>query len=412
METDPCIGWGFWVVDDPLGIFAGLTDVGNPPSGAIPTDDGNFVGVWTSLAYPNANGPNATLPAENNGVTYYVAPITLSDCTIGEIDPACFDVGAYTEIYFNPEINYSSIIQCDDNTAPSTQVSITLTGGNALVNGTNLTITNNGDGTLNTTTVVNGGQVILSDVPDGGTVDLIVTDALGCTTTITIGPLDASLYCFSACPGYSNVATASVDACGGQLFDFDVANTECNGTINFDVLGDYGSEWANEITWNVTSNSTGNVVASGGPGTNNGTFNVPVNLDPNVEGTIFTLTIEDSYGDGFNGTGGFIQVDDQSGTTIAGPITGDFGSSGSSIFGANVDLSPATITITTPSGPVVANVTNCADFIVQLTLDNTNFCTPINIDLPWTIVCDESGAGNFKRCSSSYRLSSNCIGII
>ena len=129
--VDPCIGWGFWVVDDPLGVYTGLTDVGNPPSGGLPTDDGNFVGVWTSLAYPNANGPNAILPAENNGVTYYVAPITLSDCTIGEISEDCYDVGAYTEVYYNPEINYSSIIQCDDISAPSTQVSITLTGGNA-----------------------------------------------------------------------------------------------------------------------------------------------------------------------------------------------------------------------------------------------------------------------------------------
>ena len=390
--VDPCIGWGFWVVDDPLGVYTGLTDVGNPPSGGLPTDDGNFVGVWTSLAYPNANGPNAILPAENNGVTYYVAPITLSDCTIGEISEDCYDVGAYTEVYYNPEINYSSIIQCDDISAPSTQVSITLTGGNASVDGTNFTITNNGDGTLSSSTVANSGQIIVSGIPDGGTVNLTVTDVVGCSETITIGPLDASLYCSSACPGYSSVATASADACGGQLFDFDVANTECNGTINFNVVGDYGSQYANEITWNVTSNSTGNTVASGGPGANNGTFNVPVSLDPNVEGTIFTLTIDDSFGDGFNGTGGFIQVEDQAGAIISGPITGDFGSTASSIFGANVDISSATITITTPSGPVVSTVENCGDFIVQMTLDNTNFCTPINIDLPWTIICDESGA--------------------
>ena len=41
----------------------------------MPTDDNNYVGTLPSTSYPNANGPNATLPAENNGVTYFVAPV-------------------------------------------------------------------------------------------------------------------------------------------------------------------------------------------------------------------------------------------------------------------------------------------------------------------------------------------------
>ena len=147
LGVDPCIGWGYWVASDPLGIFSGLLDIGTPPSGGMPTDDNNYVGTLPSTSYPNANGPNAILPAENNGVTYFVAPVTLSDCSIGEINQACYDVGDYVEIYFNPEISFSSLINCDDPGVPSTEVIIGLNGGNALVDGTNFTITNNGDGT-------------------------------------------------------------------------------------------------------------------------------------------------------------------------------------------------------------------------------------------------------------------------
>ena len=67
--------------------------------------------------------------------------------------------------------------------------------GNALVDGTDFTITNNGDGTPDVLVVSNGGQLTVSGVPDGGTVDLTVTDAVGCSINISIGPIDASAYC-------------------------------------------------------------------------------------------------------------------------------------------------------------------------------------------------------------------------
>ena len=195
LGADPCIGWGFWVADDPLGLFVGLSDIGSPPSGGMPTDDNNYVGAYPSGTFPNANGPNATLPAENNGVTYFVAPITMSDCSTAEINAGCYDVGDYTEVYFNPEISYSSVIECDDSGAPTTQITFTFSGGNALVDGTNFTITNNGDGTPDLTTVTDGGQVIVSGIPNGGNVDLTITDAVGCSIEVTVGPIDAAAYC-------------------------------------------------------------------------------------------------------------------------------------------------------------------------------------------------------------------------
>ncbi|MDC0296990.1 hypothetical protein OAK92_00300, partial [Crocinitomicaceae bacterium] len=195
LGADPCIGWGFWVANDPLGLFVGLSDIGNPPSGGMPTDDNNYVGAYPSGTFPNANGPNATLPAENNGVTYFVAPITMSDCSTAEINSACYDVGDYTEVYFNPEISYSSVIECDDSGVPTTQITFTFNGGNALVDGTNFTITNNGDGTPDLTSVADGGQVIVSGIPNAGIVDLTITDDVGCSIVVTIGPIDASAYC-------------------------------------------------------------------------------------------------------------------------------------------------------------------------------------------------------------------------
>lgn len=197
------------------------------------------------------------------------------------------------------------------------------------------------------------------------------------------------------CPGYSSTSTSPNTACAGQLYYFDVANTSCNGTISFNVVGNFGSTYANEITWQVTSNLTGAIVASDLNATNNvngASFNVPVGpLNPASVGTVFTLTIFDSFGDGFNGTGGTISVV-QNSTTIGGPITGNFLFQGSTIFGANIAISPATITINTPTGPISSTVTGCNNFHVPLTLQNANFCNTININLPFTITCQSTGA--------------------
>jgi hypothetical protein len=195
------------------------------------------------------------------------------------------------------------------------------------------------------------------------------------------------------CPGYAASTSSPINACASQVYYFDVANTSCNGTISFNVVGNYGSQWANEISWQVISNLTGTVVASGGPGTNGGAINVPVGpLNPTVFGTIFNLIVFDApFGDGFNGVGGSISVV-QNGNTVAGPIAGNFGSQANVMFGANIAVSPATITINTPTGPVTSTVTGCNNFHVPITLQNTNFCNTINLNLPFTIICQSTGA--------------------
>ena len=191
------------------------------------------------------------------------------------------------------------------------------------------------------------------------------------------------------CPAYSNTATGSGEACGGQNYAMTVPNTGCNGEIYFDIVGNYGS-FGGEITWQIVSSQSGAVVASGGPGTSGANINITVGpLDPTVHGNVFDLIVYDSWGDGFSG-GGFIQTE-QGGTVLAN-INGNFGVEAHQLFNANIIISSATITINTPSGNVVETVNNCNDFITQVPLNNANFCNTINVNLPWTITCDVSGA--------------------
>lgn len=179
------------------------------------------------------------------------------------------------------------------------------------------------------------------------------------------------------CPNYSNMAQGLGEACGEQTYNMSVENTACNGQIFFQYSGTLdGGFWPilPAGTMRVVSVLTGNVIVSG-TGNANYTNNTVGPIDPNVEGTAFRLEVES----------GNITIS-QNGNSIAN-VTG-----GHLIFHLNIDISPATITITTPSGPIVRTMKNCNDFNVQVPLGNTNFCTPINVTLPWTIVCDATGA--------------------
>lgn len=231
-------------------------------------------------------------------------------------------------------------------------------------------------------------------VPTGGACNInasFTADAT-CSFTQTYNSPASCASLVSNCPSYASISTSPATACAGQIYYVQVANTACNGTITMNVQGNYGSADAAEITWQLTSNLTGAVVASGGPGSNGGAINTTVGpLNPAVVGTIFTLTLNDSFGDGFNGTGGQIGVY-QNGAVILAPISGNFGANSASIFGANITISPATITINTPTGPVVSTVTNCKNFKVPISLQNSNFCNPINVTFPWSITCGSTGA--------------------
>jgi hypothetical protein len=235
LGTNPCIGWGYWVASDPLGIFPGMSGIGNLPTGNNPAGvggDPNYAGVWTSVTNPLANGPNPTLPWEGNGVTYYVAPITLSNCSTGEITTNCFDIGNVTTVYQNPEIVFATVIDCFNSGVPNTIVAMAVGGGLPAVNGSNFTLTNLGAGTLSSTTVADGGTITVTGIPNGGTFSVLITDGAGCTRTVTLGPIDAAAYC-PACGvdagDVNNVQTGSGNT---------IANNGTNGTPFILCYGD------------------------------------------------------------------------------------------------------------------------------------------------------------------------------
>lgn len=177
------------------------------------------------------------------------------------------------------------------------------------------------------------------------------------------------------CPGYANAGTGTGQACGDQIYTLTVPNTTCNGEIYFTVDATDLSSFFGDGSWDITSVLTGNSVASG---SGNGTISVGP-LDPNVVGTSFNLVVTGTL------TGGGNVDITQSGTTVASSGPGNMH------FSANITISSATITIQSPSGPISSTVSNCKDFIVQVPLSNPNYCSTINVSLPWTIVCDANG---------------------
>jgi hypothetical protein len=113
-------------------FYPGMSGIGNLPTGNNPAGvggDPNYAGVWTSVTNPLANGPNPTLPWEGNGVTYYVAPITLSNCSTGEITTNCFDIGNVTTVYQNPKLFLQQLLIVLTSAGLNTIVAMAVGGG-------------------------------------------------------------------------------------------------------------------------------------------------------------------------------------------------------------------------------------------------------------------------------------------
>lgn len=194
------------------------------------------------------------------------------------------------------------------------------------------------------------------------------------------------------CPDYANISTSPTTACSNQTYYLEVENTACNGQLFFTVAGNYGSLWGDEISWSVTSNLSGATLASGSGNTSGANFSQTFGpFPPSIHGTILTLNVDDALGDGFDGVNGQIYVA-QGANIIGGPISGEIGFGATTIFGANISISPATITINTPAGPVIQTVEGCDDFRVPLSVSNPNFCNTINVNLPWSVTCNTTGA--------------------
>lgn len=182
------------------------------------------------------------------------------------------------------------------------------------------------------------------------------------------------------CPAYSNSTQGTNEACGNQNYTLMIPNTGCNGEIFIDIETNFENGWG--FNWTLESVSTGSVLGSG----NNGNTTVTIGpIDPNTQGNSFDLIVHDPYGYGFL-PGEYVDA------LQGGNVLAHVDSPGHAMFAANISISSATITIQTPSGPVTSTVGNCNDFIVQVPLSNNNYCNILNVNLPWTITCDVTGA--------------------
>jgi hypothetical protein len=195
-------------------------------------------------------------------------------------------------------------------------------------------------------------------------------------------------------------------ACAGQAFVFDIQNTACPGTITFTVTGNAGS-FADEISWEIVSNTTGAVVATAGllPGpptsvgsggtvyANNQVINVTVGpLSAATLGTAYTIYIYDDFGDGLDGAG-VITVTSSTGTVLASFNDANFDAAQTNQgFSTPVNISAATAVVTTPSGTQNIALASCADLNLPITFSNPNFCTTVTRTVSWSITCNQSGA--------------------
>ena len=361
---------------------------------------------------------NQTPPDPSNG--------NLVDCSfsVAAVENPVITGAITGEVYVMLITNYAGVVQ---------NITLTQTGGTG---STDCDIVINPPCSISAiNTTVSGCDFITNNYSITGTIettypptsgDLVVEDCDGNTSVIASAPFNATSFpftisnlsangsactlqayftsettcsqtinyvspaCINNCPAYENQASSPAEACGNQQYFLEVQNAGCDGIVNFEVIGDYGT-FPTEISWSITSNLTGNIVASGAGTSAGGTFAVTVGpLDPNIEGSIFNLEVEDAWGDGFSG-GGYIQVESTDGSTVfAGPIV-DFTSFTNQYFNTGIIVSPSTISVDAPNGTIISNIGNCANHSVGITLENNNYCTPTVIDLPWSITCDLTG---------------------
>ena len=111
-----------------------------------------------------------------------------------------------------------------------------------------------------------------------------------------------------------------------NVFYFDQSSSYETSFVTFDLVTD---NYATETTWEFTD-SSGNILAQGGGYTNNNTYTLELEIPSADE--CYTLTINDSYGDGIccqYGTGSYSISDDSGNVIFSG---GDFSSTESTTF--------------------------------------------------------------------------------
>lgn len=206
-------GPGVDLNDDPCleGVFSGeyLNDINNSgsifeffPSGTF-TDNTIYTVPITTYGI-DASDPNTLI---------------YSFVTGGEDAPPCYDYGSIYSIQYLPEITETISPDCHAGT-----VSVTISGGSPGVNDTDFTISNllPASATLSTTTIGDGGTVVISGLTDGDNYSFDIVDEYGCPSSIsgTFSGATKSDFSYSTnkfCKGDAN-PTPIITGDGGGTF--------------------------------------------------------------------------------------------------------------------------------------------------------------------------------------------------
>ncbi|MBU1719832.1 MAG: gliding motility-associated C-terminal domain-containing protein, partial [Bacteroidetes bacterium] len=349
---------------DPAGLGYGFYT--QAPAGGDPAIDAGFSGFIdynANTSDQNTAGPSSPIygTISASGSSFWIVPMTLDDkldIAHGGADNGrgwdvngddCFDLGTPMKFTYLEDITASGVESC----ASSGQVEFTISGGAPqYVLGTNYSITNNGSGTLSSTTVANhNGTVTLTGLSNGDNYSITITDSKGCTYTTVSGT-------FGACTCGASIS-GNATICEGD-------NTDLSVTLN-------GSG-----PWNVSvsdGSSSQNLVASSSP--------LLVNVNPT---STTTYTVSAMSDNGCSATASIaVNVFPLPAVSILADKTQECGSL-TTVFAsqndANVvswswnfgDAGSGTANTSTQAGPT-HSFDNSGSYSVSLTVIDANQCT-------------------------------------
>ncbi|MBI3134633.1 MAG: gliding motility-associated C-terminal domain-containing protein [Bacteroidetes bacterium] len=293
-----------------------------PPSSADPGTDPAFLNLiipGENLADVN-NNTSPVISGLGCG-TYYFVPVAGDDGVGGNNNVAngvndnggldwdkngngCFVLGDAIQVTYACAIQTTPVINCNPPTVIN-GMDIQISGGSG-----NYTVVNQGDGNLVSTSVVNGGTATISDFENGDTYAIDITDAEGCTATIS-GTF--------AAPVIQNITVTPALTCplgGDGSVDVTVNGTSGNGAPYTIVMAgdpptagttDSYSDIAGTLVTIVVADQEGCISDSSATITSTGHF---------IDVQIVAQTDEACYGDG-NGSAQITAIPTPTGNIVS-----------------------------------------------------------------------------------------------
>src|SRR5690554_2026116 len=216
---DPGIGWL---------IYSCAPTVGLTPSATEDIiDDPCLLGFMSSADLADMNDlsfVNGFPVGTFSGNTVYFVPITMYHLGEGyysyvNTDVPCYMLGDVYAVQYLPEITETHTADCQAGT-----VTATVQGGSPAINGSNFTASNLTPATasFNTTSVGNGGSVVVSGLRDGENYSFDFIDDKGCSITVsgTFQGVSASDFTYASndyCLDETNPTPTITGASGGSF---------------------------------------------------------------------------------------------------------------------------------------------------------------------------------------------------